>query len=113
MHEKIRGENSGPGRARSAGRTSPAGRGEPAPTQPRMVHRWSTGGEDIIAQTVFIPHASSKQADAVHDEEYAIPPAPDPPASDTPAADIPLPPLPGKPPPCGTGGHIHPRGNCQ
>ncbi|MED6123284.1 hypothetical protein PIB30_047619 [Stylosanthes scabra] len=36
-------------------------------------------------------------------------PAPDRPASDTPAADPPPPLPPGRPPPCGTGGHIHPR----
>ncbi|MED6123281.1 hypothetical protein PIB30_047616 [Stylosanthes scabra] len=46
-------------------------------------------------------------------------PAPDPPTSDTPAADPPLPPSPGKPhrttrpPPCGSGGHIHPHGDRQ
>ncbi|MED6223020.1 hypothetical protein PIB30_069992 [Stylosanthes scabra] len=60
--------------------------------------------------TMTHPHQSSTELD--HE-------APDPPASNTPTADPPPPPPPGRPhratrpPPCGTGGHIHPRDDRQ
>ncbi|MED6185148.1 hypothetical protein PIB30_054228 [Stylosanthes scabra] len=56
--EDSRGEQ-----ADQAGLAAQAG---PAPQEDENLHRLNRG-EDIIAQAVFIPHASSEQADAVHD----------------------------------------------
>ncbi|MED6178465.1 hypothetical protein PIB30_107870, partial [Stylosanthes scabra] len=74
---------------------------------PSSYHSHSFDRHSAPIPTMTHPHQSSTELD--HG-------APDPPASDTPAANPPLPPPPGRPhratrpPPCGTGGHIHPCG---